>query len=296
MNMADFSKYLGNNENVLNAIDMKDESLWQEKNDGTSGWKSWMTLVVTNKRLFMINKRKYKFMELRHDDIVATGWEFKPNHGELVRCLFALALSVVAFVSIPWTYPFAVKTLKSLSIAFEAYHVFIGLAGIGFFFLLMALFHLFMYYMFRRTILTVSARDGKDYRFLLRGRRQRIDDFRLSLQNAKDLSIEEKENLYFTKMNTVLINQANYQKSLMDEERQKNEKLIQQHIDALNKAEKSYIEATGKDTETYELPNQEQQLLEQSNPSLEYEEAPKLPESKHIIDMPQKDESDSKQD
>ena len=62
--------------------------------------------------------------------------------------------------------------------------------------------------------MTVSTKDGKEYKFLLRGRRQHIDEFRMALQDAKDLYLEETENRYFDKMRTVLFDQSNYEYAL----------------------------------------------------------------------------------
>lgn len=283
--MPDFSKYLGNDEKVLNAINMKDVTLWKDKADKTARKKSWMTLVVTNKRLFMISKKKIKFTEIRHEEIVATGWEYKSNTSEIIRSALSFILGIIII---------ALGLFKRVEI-FEALsphiseltqnHVIFAVLGVGTLFFLLGIFHILMYFSLRRTTLTISAKNGRDYKFLLRGKRNKIDEFRLSLQNAKDLSIEESENKYFTKMNTVLMNQMNYQKALYEQEREKNEMLMKKELEKIEQEKREYIDAKARISETRKdkmLEEAEYSGIIELDNSNKYEELPYSEEQKMI--------------
>ncbi|MCL2549948.1 MAG: restriction endonuclease [Methanimicrococcus sp.] len=215
--MANFSKYLGKEERVLNFIDMKDETVWSQNNIAAAEFKSWTSLVITNKRLFSLNKRKLYMKEFRLEDIVSTGWIYRPQWGKIIwgaifLILAALAcVSAVTLVSYLADLAYGMGADAALDLSSWLTWGFLGLAVV---FALAAVVNLISYFLLKRTTMTISTKDGKEYKFLLRGRRHDIDEFRLALQEAKDLYLEETENRYFDKMRTVLFDQSNYEYAL----------------------------------------------------------------------------------
>lgn len=223
MKKDDFSEYLGKDERVLNAIDMQDETVWKKGDRVSAEYKSRMTMVVTNKRLFSLNKKKLSMLEIRHEDIVTTGWEYHPVWGELVKAGISLVIAGVVFASTGIVSSYIYNTFADFQAVgfFTERNIMIFIGLIGLFFLLMTAIYVFNYFYRKRSTLLLSARDGKEYRFLLRGTSSEIDAFRLSVQKAKDLFLEEKEMRYFNNMNKVMINQVNYRKALEQQEREK---------------------------------------------------------------------------
>ena len=219
--MADFSKYLGKEERVLNSIDMKDETIWSQNNNVvTSEYKSWTTLVVTNKRLFSLSKRKLSMREFRLEDIVSTGWVYRPQLGKIVWGIFYLILAALVFAvsgaigSINPIVPHLVQFIDSLGLSVGADILTLVFVALALLIVVFAIMEFISYLLFKRTTLTISTKDGREYKFLLRGRRNHIDDFRMAIQDARDLYIEETENRYFDKMRTVLFEQSNYEYAL----------------------------------------------------------------------------------
>jgi Restriction endonuclease. len=216
--MANFSKYLGKEERVLNSIDMKDETVWANNNAAASEYKSWTTLVITNKRLFSLSRRKLSMKEFRLEDIVSSGWTYRPQWGKILWGLVFLIAAILVYINIDaigyytaqlgaiyfgtHTDPDVVAMLTSW-----AFYGSIILA-------ILSIICFFSYFLLKRTTLRMTTKDGREYMFLLRGRRQQIDDFRMAVQDAKDLYIEETENRYFDKMRTVLFDQSNYEYAL----------------------------------------------------------------------------------
>lgn len=216
--MANFSKYLGKEERVLNFIDMKDETVWTQNNMAAAEFKSWTSLVVTNKRLFSINKRKLYMKEFRLEDIVSTGWIYRPQWGNIIWAAIFLVLAVltclIARPTARYLANFASDLFGASADVATVSQLTWGIVGLAFLFGLAAIINIGSYYLLKRTTMTISTKDGKEYKFLLRGRRRQIDDFRMALQDAKDLYIEENENRYFDKMRTVLFDQSNYEHAL----------------------------------------------------------------------------------
>jgi hypothetical protein len=206
--MTNFSKYLGKDERVLNSIDMKDETVWAQNNLAASEYKSWTTLVVTNKRFFSVSKRKLSMKEFRLEDVVSTGWVYHPQWGKIIWGIIYLILSALIYISagtITDMLPISSVDAETIKLGLEIIAICIGLISI----LVFA-----TYFLLKRTTFTVTTKDGKEYKFLLRGRRRHIDEFRMTIQDAKDLYIEETENRYFDKMRTVLFDQSNYEHAL----------------------------------------------------------------------------------
>ncbi|WNY27147.1 restriction endonuclease [Methanolapillus ohkumae] len=218
--MADFSKYLGKEERVLNSVDMKDESLYTSNNPAAAEWKSWTTLVLTNKRFFSLSKRGLSMREFRLEDVVSTGWVYHPQWGRLVGMFLNL---IIAAVLLYFT-PALVDSLSSFLVgnySIDASEIVFYVDIVRYFIyiiaallILGALYDIFAYFFYKRTTFMMSTKDGKEYRFLLRGRRSQMDEFRMSVQDAKDLYLEETENRYFDKMRSVLFNQSNYEFAL----------------------------------------------------------------------------------
>lgn len=216
--MASFSKYLGKDERVLNAIDMKDETMWASNNIAAAEYKSWTTLVITNKRLFSLNKRKLNMREFRLEDIVSTGWTYHPQWGKLIWGFLYLIAAVLIYIkaeAIGYNVVYYVTRFLTIEYSPEAASFLTqGATYAAVLLVLMAAISFFSYYLLKRTTLRMSTRDGKEYTFLLRGRRVQIDDFRMAVQDARDLYIEETENRYFDKMRTVLFDQSRYEYAL----------------------------------------------------------------------------------
>ncbi|MDL2261315.1 restriction endonuclease [Methanimicrococcus sp. OttesenSCG-928-J09] len=214
--MANFSKYLGKEERVLNSIDMRDETIWSNNNVAAAEYKSWTTLVITNKRLFSLNKRRLNMREFRLEDIVSTGWTYRPQWGKILwGFIFMIAAAVVyinsstigtSLAQFGATYLGTDADAASMLTIWTVYAAL--LLGI------LAFISLFSYFLLKRTTLRMTTKDGREYQFLLRGRRNQIDEFRMAVQDAKDLYIEETENRYFDKMRTVLFDQSNYEYAL----------------------------------------------------------------------------------
>ena len=212
--MANFSKYLGKDERVLNSIDMKDETIWTSNNAAAAEYKSWTTLVITNKRLFSLNKRKLNMKEFRLEDIVSTGWTYHPQWGKIIwGILFLIASAVVALSSFRVGAGLA-EIIESVGISADAGTLSICVLGIACILAFFAIMNFVVYFFLKRTTLSMTTKDGREYRFLLRGRSFQIDEFRMAVQDAKDLYIEESENRYFDKMRTVLFDQSNYEYAL----------------------------------------------------------------------------------
>ena len=206
--MANFSKYLGKEERVLNSIDMKDETVWTQNNVIAAEYKSWTTLVVTNKRFFSVSKRKLSMREYRLEDVVSTGWVYHPQWGKIIGGIILLILSALIYIN-------SETIISILPVrSFDASLIKTGLGVIAILFILIALLDFASYFLMKRTTFTITTKDGRDYKFLLRGRRRHIDEFRLTVQDAKDLYIEETENRYFDKMRSVLFDQSNYEHAL----------------------------------------------------------------------------------
>ncbi len=216
--MANFSKYLGKEERVLNSIDMKDETVWSHNNVAASEYKSWTTLVLTNKRLFSLNKRKLHMREFRLEDIVSTGWTYRPQWGKILWGFIFLIAAALLYINADTigyylaqysAVYFGTHTDAEIVSMLSQWMVYLA-AIIG----LLAIISLFSYFLLKRTTLTMTTKDGREYKFLLRGRRGQIDEFRMAVQDAKDLYLEETENRYFDKMRTVLFDQSNYEYAL----------------------------------------------------------------------------------
>lgn len=216
--MANFSKYLGKEERVLNSIDMRDETVWSHNNMAAAEYKSWTTLVITNKRLFSLNKRKLNMREFRLEDIVSTGWTYRPQWGKILWgfvFLIAAALVYINASTIGYYLAqysaiyFGTHTDAEVVSMLTQWTVYAALI-LG----ILAIISLFSYFLLKRTTLRMTTKDGREYQFLLRGRRGQIDEFRMAVQDAKDLYFEETENRYFDKMRTVLFDQTNYEYAL----------------------------------------------------------------------------------
>jgi Restriction endonuclease. len=206
--MSNFSKYLGKDERVLNSIDMKDETVWAQNNVAAAEYKSWTTLVVTNKRFFSVSKRKLSMREFRLEDVVSTGWVYRPQWGKIIWGAIFLVLSALLFIisgTIADLIPVSSADAALIKTGIEVVAILVGI---------IAILILISYFLLKRTTFTVTTKDGREYSFLLRGRRRHIDDFRMTIQDAKDLYIEETENRYFDKMRTVLFDQSNYEYAL----------------------------------------------------------------------------------
>ena len=209
--MTNFSKYLGKDERVLNSIDMKDETVWAQNNVAAAEYKSWTTLVVTNKRFFSVSKRKLSMREFRLEDVVSTGWVYLPQWGKIIWGIIYLILSALIYLSAGTiTGMIPVSSIDAI----DAATIKFGLEIIAICFGLISILVFATYFLLKRTTFTVTTKDGREYRFLLRGRRRHIDEFRMIVQDAKDLYIEETENRYFDKMRTVLFDQSNYEHAL----------------------------------------------------------------------------------
>lgn len=216
--MANFSKYLGKEERVLNSIDMKDETVWANNNVAASEYKSWTTLVVTNKRLFSLNKRRLNMREFRLEDIVSTGWTYRPQWGKILWAIVFLILAALIYINadaigyytaqIGALY-FGMHTDAEIVVMLTQWSVYGAIILV-----ILAIISVFSYFLLKRTTLRMTTKDGREYMFLLRGRRSQIDDFRMAVQDAKDLYLEETENRYFDKMRTVLFDQSNYEYAL----------------------------------------------------------------------------------
>ncbi|MBZ3935579.1 restriction endonuclease [Methanimicrococcus blatticola] len=216
--MANFSKYLGKEERVLNSIDMKDETVWSNNNVAASEYKSWTTLVLTNKRLFSLNRRKLHMREFRLEDVVSTGWTYRPQWGKIIWGFIFLIMAALLYInSAAIGYYLAQYSAVYFGTHTDAEVVsmlsqwvvyFAAIVGI------LAIISLFSYFLLKRTTFMMTTKDGREYKFLLRGRRSQIDDFRMAVQDAKDLYYEETENRYFDKMRTVLFDQSNYEYAL----------------------------------------------------------------------------------
>lgn len=216
--MANFSKYLGKEERILNSIDMKDETVWSHNNAAAAEYKSWTTLVITNKRLFSVNKRKLYMKEFRLEDIVSTGWIYRPQWGKIIWGVIFLILAALTFINAE-TMADSLAYYASVYLGTNADEAVVSqltqwVIYLALLFGLLAVISIFSYFLLKRTTMSVTTKDGKEYKFLLRGRRQHIDDFRMALQDAKDLYLEETENRYFDKMRTVLFDQSNYEYAL----------------------------------------------------------------------------------
>ncbi|WNY24756.1 restriction endonuclease [Methanolapillus millepedarum] len=216
--MADFSKYLGKEERVLNSIDMKDETIFATNNPAAAEWKSWTTLVLTNKRFFSLNKKKLSMREFRLEDVVSTGWVYHPQWGRIIGAVINIILAAVILY-------FAQSSVDSLVNYLTGVYAYDDISSysqyiVYFFYFIAALLligavlDIIAYFLYKRTTFLMTTKDGKEYRFLLRGRGSQIDDFRMAVQDAKDLYLEETENRYFDKMRSVLFNQSNYEYAL----------------------------------------------------------------------------------
>jgi len=206
--MANFSKYLGKDERVLNSIDMKDETVWAQNNVAAAEYKSWTTLIVTNKRFFSVSKRKLSMREFRLEDVVSTGWVYRPQWGKIIWGAIFLILSVLIYIASGTIANIFQVSSADAAIIKTGIEIIAALVGV------IAIVILASYFLLKRTTFTVTTKDGREYRFLLRGRRGHIDEFRMTIQDAKDLYIEETENRYFDKMRTVLFDQSNYEYAL----------------------------------------------------------------------------------
>jgi len=216
--MANFSKYLGKDERVLNSIDMKDENVWANNNAVASEYKSWSTLVVTNKRFFSISRRKLSMREVRLEDIVSTGWIYRPQWGKILWGIIFLIASLLVYININ-AIGYYVSQYGAIYLGTHtdagvvemltqwAFYGSIILA-------ILSIICFLSYFLLKRTTLRMTTKDGREYMFLLRGRRRQIDDFRMTVQDAKDLYLEETENRYFDKMRSVLFDQSNYEYAL----------------------------------------------------------------------------------
>ncbi|MDV0444659.1 hypothetical protein MmiAt1_01910 [Methanimicrococcus sp. At1] len=216
--MANFSKYLGKDERVLNSIDMKDETVWSQNNVAASEYKSWTTLVLTNKRLFSLNKRKLSMREFRLEDVVSTGWTYRPQWGKILWGAVYLIAAVLVYLNAGAigtflanfaSEYFGVDGGSDVAVMLSQWAVY-GAVLLG----VLAIISLFSYFLLKRTTFSMTTKDGREYSFLLRGRRNHIDEFRMAVQDARDLYIEETENRYFDKMRTVLFDQSNYEYAL----------------------------------------------------------------------------------
>ena len=216
--MANFSKYLGKEERVLNSIDMKDESVWAGNNMVASEYKSWTTLVVTNKRLFSLSRRKLNMKEFRLEDIVSTGWTYRPQWGKVLWGFAFLIAALLIYINIDaigyyaaqiGAIYFGTHTDAEVVAMLTLWALFSSLI-----FGMLAIICFFSYFLLKRTTLRMTTKDGREYMFLIRGRRGQIDEFRMAVQDAKDLYFEETENRYFDKMRTVLFDQSNYEYAL----------------------------------------------------------------------------------
>lgn len=216
--MANFSKYLGKEERVLNSIDMKDETVWSQNNAAASEYKSWTTLVLTNKRLFSLNKRKLHMREFRLEDVVSTGWTYRPQWGKILWGFIFLIAAALIYINADTigyylaqysAVYFGTHTDAEIVSMLSQWMVYLA-AIIG----VLAIISLFSYFLLKRTTFMMTTKDGREYKFLLRGRRGQIDEFRMAVQDAKDLYLEETENRYFDKMRTVLFDQSNYEYAL----------------------------------------------------------------------------------
>ena len=229
--MANFSKYLGKDERVLNSIDMKDETIWSQNNAIAAEFKSWTTLVLTNKRFFSLNKRRLSMREFRLEDVVSTGWIHRPQWGRILWAILYFIIAAFIFIFSRRAGNFISETADSLT-SFAGAGDGIITAGqaalyvvlIGCIFLFFGLLNLASYFYAKRTTFLMTTKDGHEYTFLLRGRSNRIDEFRMAVQDAKDLYIEENENRYFDKMRSVLFDQSNYEYAL-NNARPKHERL-----------------------------------------------------------------------
>ncbi|MDV0447187.1 hypothetical protein MsAg5_10660 [Methanosarcinaceae archaeon Ag5] len=216
--MADFSKYLGKEERVLNSIDMKDETIFATNNPAAAEWKSWTTLVLTNKRFFSLNKKRLSMREFRLEDVVSTGWVYHPQWGRIIGAVINVVLAAI----ILYFAQGAVDSLVNYLVGVYAYYdissysqyIVYFLYFIAALLLIGALIDVIAYFLYKRTTFLMTTKDGKEYKFLLRGRGSQIDDFRMAVQDAKDLYLEETENRYFDKMRSVLFNQSNYEYAL----------------------------------------------------------------------------------
>ncbi|WNY28686.1 hypothetical protein MmiEs2_08890 [Methanimicrococcus stummii] len=216
--MANFSKYLGKEERVLNSIDMKDETVWSHNNMAASEYKSWTTLVLTNKRLFSLNKRKLNMREFRLEDVVSTGWSYRPQWGKILWGFVLLVAAALIYINAGTigyylaqygAIYFGTHTDAEVVAMLTQWSVYLAII-IG----ILAIISLFSYFLLKRTTFSMTTKDGREYKFLLRGRRGHIDEFRMAVQDAKDLYLEETENRYFDKMRTVLFDQSNYEYAL----------------------------------------------------------------------------------
>lgn len=216
--MANFSRYLGKEERVLNSIDMKDETVWSQNNVAASEYKSWTTLVLTNKRLFSLNKRKLSMREFRLEDIVSTGWTYRPQWGKILWGFIFLIAAALVYIN-AGTIGYYLAQYSAIyfgthsdgaTVAMLTQWAVYGAIILG----ILALISLFSYFILKRTTFSMTTKDGREYKFLLRGRQNQIDDFRMAVQDARDLYIEETENRYFDKMRTVLFDQSNYEYAL----------------------------------------------------------------------------------
>ena len=215
--MVNFSKYLGKEERVLNFIDMKDETVWSENNMAAAEFKSWTTLVITNKRLFSVSTRSLYMKEFRLEDIVSTGWIYRPMWGKIMWAVFFMVLAALTAISTGTIVQFLVSVFEYLDVPADpatASFLTYGVICLAALFGLLAILTFISYFHLKRTTMSVSTKDGKEYMFLLRGRRRNIDEFRMAIQDAKDLYLEETENRYFDKMRTVLFDQSNYEYAL----------------------------------------------------------------------------------
>jgi hypothetical protein len=215
--MANFSKYLGKDERVLNSIDMKDETIWTQNNVVAAEFKSWTTLVITNKRFFSLNNRRLSMREFRLEDVVSTGWVYRPQWGRLLWAAFYCLIGVSVLILSSRIGNIIVDNLLSLVGAASTItlsQVTLFVIAIGILCLLFGILHLFAYFYSKRTTFMMTTKDGREHVFLLRGRSRQIDEFRMAVQDAKDLYIEENENRYFDKMRTALFDQSNYEYAL----------------------------------------------------------------------------------
>ncbi|MCL2141510.1 MAG: restriction endonuclease, partial [Methanimicrococcus sp.] len=126
---------------------------------------------------------------------------------------------------------------------------------IGCLFLLVGFLNIASYFYAKRTTFLMTTKDGREYNFLLRGRSSQIDDFRLAVQDAKDLYIEENENRYFDKMRSVLFDQSNYEYAL-NNARPKQENLSGSKPLNLKSDEKTLLG----DSKNKQLPDQKNRL------------------------------------
>ncbi|MDR2944899.1 MAG: restriction endonuclease [Methanosarcinales archaeon] len=215
--MVNFSKYLGKEERVLNAIDMKDETIWLQNNVAVAEYKSWTTLVLTNKRLFSLSKRNLHMKEFRLEDIVSTGWIYRPQWGKLIWGSIELIAAAIVLITSGAAGNFLAQFAPyfgGYTAAQAAPTLTLGLIAVAALIFIIAAADFAAYLLMKRTTFTMTTKDGREYKFLLRGRRSQIDEFRMAVQDAKDLYLEESENRYFDKMRTVLFDQTNYEYAL----------------------------------------------------------------------------------